>query len=376
MRDVDSVAKLRVLMVHWDGAGNQPPQRALARELIRRGHEVHVLSHDSVGERARSDGAIFHRLPTAHQYKDSDQIGDSQGELEFLSDVCWMASAYAHDFLAVASEVAPDLLLIDSTLASVFAAAADLGTPTVRVGHSIYAPERSAALLVGIVDPQRREMLQRAIAFTETLSLILVPSYAAFNPKPDLGPVVRHVGPIREAVETHPWPRRFPERPFVLVSLSTSFQDQAETLQRLCDALSSLEVEALVTTGPAMPPERFRAANHIELRSFAPHDQILPSTNLTITHSGHGTVMACAGAGVPMICMPMGRDQHFVASRVDALGLGRVLAYTAAPAEIAEAVSSLLTDPKCRATARDFAESVPRFGELRLAAMLVEQAAT
>ena len=33
--------------------------------------------------------------------------------------------------------------------------------------------------------------------------------------------------------------------------------------------------------------------------------------------------MAGAGAGVPMLCMPMGRDQPFVASRVEALGLGR-----------------------------------------------------
>src|SRR4051794_37537857 len=31
---------LRVLMVYWDGGGNLPPQRALARELTRRGHDV------------------------------------------------------------------------------------------------------------------------------------------------------------------------------------------------------------------------------------------------------------------------------------------------------------------------------------------------
>jgi UDP:flavonoid glycosyltransferase YjiC (YdhE family) len=56
---------LRVLMAHWDGAGNLSPQRALARPLKRRGHEVHVLSHDTVAERIRADGAVFHRLPTA-----------------------------------------------------------------------------------------------------------------------------------------------------------------------------------------------------------------------------------------------------------------------------------------------------------------------
>lgn len=368
--------RLRILMVHWDGAGNQPPQRALARELVRRGHEMHVLSHDSVGERARSDGSIFHSLPTAHQYKDSDQIGDSQGELMFLRDVCWMAAAYANDFLAVQREVAPDLLLIDASLRSVFALAADLGKPTVRVCHSIYAPEGVERIMAALPEPEQRAMFGRSVDFTERLPLNLVPSYAAFNPTPDRGPTVRHVGPIREAVETRPWPRRFPDRPFVLASLSTSYQDQAETLQRLCDALSSLEIEALVTTGPTMPPEKFRAASHVELRSFTPHDLILPAADLAITHCGHGTVMACAGAGVPMLCMPMGRDQHFVASRVDALGLGRVLAYTVGPAQIAEAVDEMLRDRRWEAAASAFGANVPRFGELDLAATLVEQVAS
>jgi len=59
---------LRVLMTYWDGGGNLPPQRALARALKRRGHDVHVLTHDSQASSVASDGATFHALATARQW--------------------------------------------------------------------------------------------------------------------------------------------------------------------------------------------------------------------------------------------------------------------------------------------------------------------
>ena len=42
---------------------------------------------------------------------------------------------------------------------------------------------------------------------------------------------------------------RFPDRPFVLVSLSTMFQGQEKTLRNICAAMAPLEV--LVTGGPS-----------------------------------------------------------------------------------------------------------------------------
>jgi UDP:flavonoid glycosyltransferase YjiC (YdhE family) len=124
-----------------------------------------------------------------------------------------------------------------------------------------------------------------------------------------------------------------------------------------------------------MPPERVTAAGHVELLAFAPHGEVLPSADLVITHSGHGTVMAAAGAGVPMLCLPTGRDQPFVAGRVEALGLGVAIAPTSSPGDIAAAVAGMLAEPKWRAAAKAFAANVPRFGELERAAELVEQVA-
>ena len=55
---------------------------------------------------------------------------------------------------------------------------------------------------------------------------------------------------------TPPWTND--QRPLVLVGLSSTFQNQAALLQRIIDALSTLPVRAIVTTGPAIDPARVR----------------------------------------------------------------------------------------------------------------------
>lgn len=43
---------------------------------------------------------------------------------------------------------------------------------------------------------------------------------------------------------------------------------------------------------------------------------MFPQADLVISHGGHGTVIAALAAGVPVLCLPMGRDQGDVAARV------------------------------------------------------------
>jgi UDP:flavonoid glycosyltransferase YjiC (YdhE family) len=350
----------RFLMVHYDGAGNVPPQRALARELVRRGHEVHVLSHSSIADSLRSDGAIFHPLSGEPPFSASKPLPPVE-EMAVLARTILFSKVVATDFEAVAEAVKPDGLLIDDTLFSVLRRCVGRPTPTVALHHLIFN--------LRLVDPFMRKVI------TETCPAALVFSYRAFSPEPTITPSVHFVGPIREPSAAPVWTRRQSDRPFVLVSLSTSFQNQHAVLQRICAALAPLAVEALVTTGPNMPPERFEAGDAVELREFVPHDRVMPIADLVITHAGHGTVMAAAGAGVPMLCLPMGRDQPDVAGRVKALGLGRVIRPQASTETIREAVVALLADPAQRATSRAFAAGVSRFGDLTRAAEIVEAVA-
>src|SRR5262245_25571932 len=49
----------RFLLATWDGGGTIPPELGLAAELIARGHEVAVLSDDTVEQEAAAAGAGF-----------------------------------------------------------------------------------------------------------------------------------------------------------------------------------------------------------------------------------------------------------------------------------------------------------------------------
>ena len=93
---VKSSRKLRVLMAHWDGSGKTPPQRALARELNRRGHDVHVLSHDTLAEAVIADGGRFHALPSAPQWNPA-QPRTNEEEGAFVVQNVVGSSAFAAD---------------------------------------------------------------------------------------------------------------------------------------------------------------------------------------------------------------------------------------------------------------------------------------
>jgi UDP:flavonoid glycosyltransferase YjiC (YdhE family) len=83
----------------------------------------------------------------------------------------------------------------------------------------------------------------------------------------------------------------------------------------------------------------------------APHDAVMREASLVVTHCGHGTVMRALAHSLPMLCLPMGRDQNDNAARVVARGAGLRLTPDADVAAIREAVTSLLQDDAFAAAA-------------------------
>jgi UDP:flavonoid glycosyltransferase YjiC (YdhE family) len=73
-----------------------------------------------------------------------------------------------------------------------------------------------------------------------------------------------------------------------------------------------------------------------------------------------GTVMAALTHGVPLLCLPMGRDQHDNAARVAACGAGIVLPADAGGEEIRHAIQELLTKPDYQVAARHMAAMMAR----------------
>jgi UDP:flavonoid glycosyltransferase YjiC (YdhE family) len=366
--------RLRVLMAHWDGSGNTPPQRALARELNRRGHDVHVLSHDTLAEAVIADGGRFHALPSAPQWNPA-QPRTNEEEGAFVVQNVVGSPALAADFLAVQDAVRPDICLIDAMLISTLNAAIERRLPFAAINHIAWIREGACAGFLNSIIATLPGAAAGSTFFDllERAPLVLATSYPEFGTQRKTAAHVHFVGPIREPAAHDPWPRRSPDRPFVLVSLSSMFQGQESTLRNICEAVSVLPIEVLVTTGGGISPNALSVSGGVEARSFVPHDAVLPSVDLVVTHAGFGTLMYSAGAGKPTLCLPNGRDQNDNAARVQALGLGRPLAPDAPPAAISGAIMDMLGDAAVRGASRSFAAGVSRFGDLTRAADLIER---
>jgi UDP:flavonoid glycosyltransferase YjiC (YdhE family) len=144
----------------------------------------------------------------------------------------------------------------------------------------------------------------------------------------------------------------------VLVGLSSTFQNQTATLRRIVEALSLLPVRALLTLGGTISSEEVSGADNVVVVKSAPHSLVLPHVSVLVTHCGHGTTLKGLAAGVPLVCLPMGRDQDDTAARVVYRGAGVRLKRTASAKSIRSAVQHVLDTRSFRDSAQRLASSL------------------
>jgi MGT family glycosyltransferase len=189
----------------------------------------------------------------------------------------------------------------------------------------------------------------------------LVLTSPAFDFPAELPGNARYVGPILDDpawAAGSTWTPPAGEGPLVLVAMSSSFQNHVECMQRITDALGSLSVRGLVTTGPAVEPDAIRAPANVAVVASAPHSEVLRYADLVVTHGGHGTVIKTLAAGVPLVILHHGRDQADNAARVTARGAGIAVSRRAPATRIAKAVTTVLDDPSYRHAAARLGRSI------------------
>jgi MGT family glycosyltransferase len=192
---------------------------------------------------------------------------------------------------------------------------------------------------------------------------ILVLTNAVFDYASSSVPAnVHYVGPVLDDPGwVEPWTSAWPDgdpRPLVLVGFSSTYQDQGPLLRRVVEALSSLAVRAVVTVGQRLDPGEITATPNVAVVASAPHALVLDEAALVVSHCGHGTTIKTLAAGVPMVCIPMGRDQNDTAARVVHHGAGVRLSSKASVADIRSAVTKVLGDGQFRAHAQRLAQSI------------------
>lgn len=198
--------------------------------------------------------------------------------------------------------------------------------------------------------------LRSLYAYIYQLSKVLILTSRAFDSKAEVAPNYQYVGPILDDPSwTEAWQSPWPSDsldPLVVVSLSTTYQHQEDVLQKVLDALDGLKVRGLITLGPTLDQTQFKIPANVVVRQSVPHAQVFPLASVVVSHGGHGTVTRALASGVPLVCIPFGRDQPTNAACIVAKGAGLQLDKKASVASICNAIQRVVNEPAFQENAR------------------------
>ena len=359
----------RVLVVSWDGGGNATPAVHLSLRLRRRGHDVRLLGWPSMHERARQAGVEFATYPSAPPWPDGVRL---EHDGFALMDSMVNGPGTEADIIDQACDYQPDVLVIDCMMASAFRAAATLSVPTSVLCHVLYQP---------YLDVWGDRQLGDARAMFAGVDQVLILVPPSFEPAADLASGTAYVGPICHP--DHPgtsavdqWDLQVlahqRDRPWLLLSLSSTPMDQHEALPPMLDALAEMPVSVLLTLGPAVDPDGLNTPPNVVVRRHVPHDAVLPYVDAVITHAGLSTITASLAAGRPMVCVPQGRDQTLNAVRVEACGAGIVVPRDSTDTALSLAIQEVLANPAYQHAAMSLAAEINALGRGQTATQMIE----
>ena len=361
----------RFLMVVWAAGGNVAPSAGLAKVLSGRGHQVHVLGSPVLQKRFEAAGCTFSPFSRAREagLVEVDVFDDNLlGWNRFIS-----GTRLADDVTAELDRETVDAVIVDCALSAALFAAETRGVPTATLVHVLYAASVEGPgatqwdAIRPLVDSTRKHLELVALdperpvlSATWNRSDLVI----ACTPEPFDFPLkarpanLRYVGPIFEEM---PGATSRSGDPLVLVSFSTTNMRQGRVLQRVLDALEPLPLEVLCTLGGVSVGELHPPGN-ATVREWVPHMEVLSRVSAVVTHAGLSTVMSSLASAVPLVCMPLGRDQPWNAERVAALGLGRYLSDESSADIIREAVEDILDDGRFMLEAQRMAEVIASYG--------------
>jgi zeaxanthin glucosyltransferase len=159
----------------------------------------------------------------------------------------------------------------------------------------------------------------------------------------------------------------------VLISVGTLATGlAADFYQRAAAAVAPLSgtVQAIIVGPPELVPD---PPGNVLVASSVPMLALLPRLDAVISHGGMNTVAEALAHGLPLVIAPIRHDQPVVASQVARAGAGiRVPFSRVRPAQLREALVTILEDPSYRHAAERIRDSFAAAGGAPAAAARLE----
>lgn len=345
--------------------GHLFPLTPVLLELQRRGHQIHLRTLTDRVELMGSLGFTTEPIdPRIESVRMQDYLATgAKAALAYSANVFAERGAWeAPDLTAAIDQVQPDVVIVDVnswgagfaaeswggswvTFAPYTPALESRGTPPFGPGLAPMAGPLGAArdavvrkIVFGAVE---QAMLPRVNSLRHDLGLSPVASADEFLRKAPLMLVatakpfeysVTEWGPSVVMIGASPWepPQDAPDwlatidRPIVLVTTSSEFQDDGVLVGTALEALRDEPVHVIATM-PSGVPAGMTVPSNATVAPFLPHSAVLGRAVVAVTHGGMGATQKALAHGVPVCVVPFGRDQLEVARRVEVSGAGTTL---------------------------------------------------
>lgn len=391
------------LFITIDGGGNVPPMMGIVKELVSRGHRAIILTEPCMEGVVRVSGAEYRPFQNYFTRTDpgvdifQDTIAGSDEMTSMEKVILGPSKVTFSETLRAIDDLKPDVVVADVLLPASLIAAELRSVPRVVVFHMpeyLPGPNRPPGMIgltpgrsilgnwrdrllgtlwdkklnsyLPLINGIRKEHQLAAVRnvtdILRQVDLRLLLTLHNFDFPIEPAPSnVCYTGPVIDDPHwtnewQNPWPNN--DDPLVVVSMSSTFMSQGDAIQRCIDALNDLPVRALVTTGPSLDPTAFSSSDKVKVVRAVPHSEVFPHASAVITHGGHGTVMRALANGLPLVCMPMGRDQKDNAVKVHYHGCGVRLKPDASVSSIKKAVQAVLENSRYRTAAVEWKKRI------------------
>jgi zeaxanthin glucosyltransferase len=403
-----------------DYTGHLSPMATLGRELIRRGHQVTLISLPDAGTRPYVAGFTFapfgeREFPVGSLARFSQE----QGRLTGLAAIRFIIRGYVREVEVLLRDLPHllekhgiDALLVDQVYGAGNTVAEHLGIPVVNVCDALALntepgvppfmtpwPYRDSPLARArnraghrVVDWVIRPVLQRinerraewgmrpVSGVNDGSDLAQITQQPAFFdfPRTRLPESFHYTGPFHDEESTEPvsfpW-AALDDRPLIYASMGTLQNQLPHVFGAIAQACAGIDAQLVVSLGsPDAEPPAGLAGNPIVVR-YAPQLDLLARASLVITHAGINTALESLAHGLPMVALPVGNDQPGVAARLKYLGVGEFIpVHKVTAARLRAAVGKVSGDPSYRANAQDYQRRIAELDGVRRAADIAEEA--
>jgi zeaxanthin glucosyltransferase len=402
-------------------SGHLNPMTTLGRELQRRGHRVTLIGRPDARAKTESAGLEFavvgeKAFPVGSLSRTTAELGRLSGlsAIRFTGDLLRRAAITILDEASVAiSKAGVDALLVDQVTPAGETVAEILNLPFLSVCNALALNPDPAlppavtpwryrrgtiwrvrnalgdTILRWAARPILNEINARRVRnglsplkgrVAESSGLAQIAQQPAFfdYPRERLPKNFHYTGPWH-AIESgdkldFPW-EELDGRPLIYASMGTLQNRQGLIFETIASACAGLDAQLVLSLGSRDQRLELNLAGAPIVVPFAPQLELLRRSALTITHAGLNTALESLTQGVPMVAIPITNDQPGVASRLEWLGVARVVPPSRLSVRRLRAgVRSVLTGRHYRARAQQWKAEIARVDGLKLAADIVEQA--